>query len=273
MENTYEMRIVEKNTELQHLPKLCIVGAMQKAGSSWFCNMIVDVFADLNGLCTREIRRKYSLGKLLATYFTPTMNTKMKTKYLEHLLTISDLESTIVFKTHRQPNDLLSTLIAQKRAIVVYIYRDPRDVILSALDHGAIDRARGKIPIRNFARLRTFKQSLRWFERKVLPTANKWFSVEGVFIVSYEELLGDTLGTLMKFFAQSGIEVDRKIIESVVARYDAEAVAKNNSELKTALHLNNGTVGRSQKHFSADELSAITRVCAESALLDFSDDV
>ncbi len=69
---------------------------------------------------------------------------------LERLVEAAD-GAAIAVKTHRPP-DLLTTgtlfrFLESGQLSIHVVYRDPRDTVLSILDHGARSRARGQGPL------------------------------------------------------------------------------------------------------------------------------
>ena len=55
---------------------------------------------------------------------------------LETLVQLSEKIGPFVVKSHLKLNDVLAGFLCKKQIIATYIHRDPRDVILSAMDHG-----------------------------------------------------------------------------------------------------------------------------------------
>jgi hypothetical protein len=128
---------------------------------------------------------------------------------------------TLVFKTHRPPTPPVRERLADGRAVAVYLFRDPREVVVSALEQGAKMRSRGALPIRSFARLTSFDRTLQWLRRRVLPVWQDWSSIDGVLTLRYEDLLADPLPTMARTLEHLGIAAPPEVIGRVVRDYTA----------------------------------------------------
>lgn len=244
---------------------------MQKSGTSWLCNMLVDLVAEIPDQNTRDIRARYGLEGTLAPYYTPTLRKKLTADVLKGLCGVAREAGSIVFKTHRPPFKEFAEFQRKHRIKVIYLYRDPRDVICSALDHGAKERSAGRLPIRGFARLTDFNRAMRWYRRTVLPTALKWLAVDDVIEARYEDLVLDVESTLRCLLKTLDLKCSDGHISKVVADYSVESV-KNDGEISTALHFNKAIVGRHRELLSeAQEQSIVDVVGVEGNRLFFDD--
>lgn len=225
---------------------------MQKSGTSWVCNMLVDLVIGQTGRDLRALRAELGLLELLAPYYTPTFREKLTENRINRLLAASNaIASPFVFKTHRPPTDAVWKLIDSGRAKATYIFRDPRDVLLSALNHGVRERAAGRWPIRGFARLTNIERALRWFERRVYPVYREWSRKEEVLLVRYEDLVSSPVATMQRVAAHVGLNRDVGVITTIVERYAAASV--KTPEIRKALHLSDGPKGKKIESFSPDE--------------------
>ena len=178
--------------------RFVIAAGMQRSGTRWFCNMLVDIVGEVTGSNTRQLRDSYGVQGLLQRYHTPTFQARLSHRRLRRLEAILADGHTLVFKTHRPPTAALRERIAHGSAVATYLLRDPRDVVVSALDQGAKMRAQGALPFRGFARLTSFDRAARWLERRLLPVWQQWASIDGVLTLRYEDLLADPRGMMAR---------------------------------------------------------------------------
>ncbi|MEM9269631.1 MAG: hypothetical protein AAGA78_11925 [Pseudomonadota bacterium] len=107
---------------------------------------------------------------------------------LTQIETLASAWSTrLVLKTHTPPDGPVRDWIRSGRAEAHAIYRDPRDVALSMLDHGRKARAAGRPA---FAEFRCFDDTLKGLDNQMVTLA-AWLSLPGTLPLSFETL---TLG-------------------------------------------------------------------------------
>lgn len=239
---------------------------MQKSGTSWFCNMVVDLVGEYRGSNTRDVRDACELTELLAPYYTPTFRKKFTQRRVDTLLDVSRREATtLVFKTHRPPIAYLEGLVSSGTVGATCIFRDPRNIVMSAMEHGRREREAGKWPIRGFARIRSFSQAIRWYKKNVYPVWQHWSKVEGIAMVHYEDLVANPTEVMLQTMEALGVDTSPRSIEDVVSKYDSKKL--RNESIRNALHLSVGGAERHKKVFSdsekamlEDELSDILRL-------------
>lgn len=215
--------------------RFVIAAGMPRSGTRWFCNMLVDIVGEATGSNTRELRDLYGIHGLLQRYHTPTFKARLSEWRLRRLERIIADGHTLVFKTHRPPTTPLRERLANGSAVAVYLLRDPREVVISALNQGAKMRAQGALPIRSFARLTSFDRTLRWLQRRVLRVWEDWSSIDGVLTLRYEDLLADPRAVMARTLAHVGIAARPDIIERVVRDYTAANI--RDSIIRRALDL------------------------------------
>jgi len=115
---------------------------MPRAGSGWHYNLIHDLMKTSGCADARDIREKYGLQKILTE-----VNCNIGVLSARRLAMVARpalAGNTFVIKAHAAPtraSRLLSTLGLLR---VTYIYRDPRDAMLSAFDYGQRALAKGR---------------------------------------------------------------------------------------------------------------------------------
>src|SRR5215208_5328659 len=129
---------------------------MPRAGSGWHYNLVHDLMKTTGGADAREIREKYRLQSILTE-----MNCNIGVLSARRLgmVTIPALMgNTFVIKAHAGPTFTSRLLQSLGLLRITYIYRDPRDAMLSAFDYG--QRALQKGRPNAFSHLTGFQKSL-----------------------------------------------------------------------------------------------------------------
>ena len=112
----------------------------------------------------------------------------------------------VAIKTHGGPNLFIRALINSGVGKATFSYRDPRDVILSAFDHGERSR-KGLDPTMAFHEITNLEESLR----KVKIWTRYWYGwkrYNKVLFIRYEEFIEDKLNHLKQFVDYLGYELN-----------------------------------------------------------------
>ena len=103
-------------------------------------------------------------------------------------------------------------LLQQGHATAHAIYRDPRDIALSMLDHGARARAKGKPA---FAEYRTIDDTIEPIRHQT-NSLLAWLSLPGVRPLFYDDLAFETARTLGVITRELGIPAHEDTIREVM---------------------------------------------------------
>ncbi len=164
---------------------LVISGGMPKSGSTYMFHLLNGLAAAGGYPDSLVSTKKYPLED-----FVRPPNNFVEGLSLQRLIKlwiIAAKEGRFLIKTHELPGSATKLLIRCGGARLVYIYRDPRDCLLSALDYGAKVRARGVGPA-YFAKLETFDEAFREV-KKWVAIWKAYQKAPGILIVRYEDLL------------------------------------------------------------------------------------
>src|SRR5512135_2993551 len=157
---------------------------MPRAGSGWHYNLVHDLMRTTGCADARQIREKYHLQGVLTEV---NCNIGVLSARRLGMVTLPALTgSTFVIKAHSAPTP--SSRLLQRLGLlrITYIYRDPRDAMLSAYDYG--QRALQKGRPNAFSHLTDFQKSLD-FILEYVNIWEKWMKEKGVLIARYEDLL------------------------------------------------------------------------------------
>lgn len=157
---------------------------MPRAGSGWHYNLIHDLIKTTGAADARDIRTKYGLQKILTE-----VNCNIGVLSARRLAMVSLpalLGNTFVIKAHSSPTNASRFLSSLGLLRATYIYRDPRDAMLSAYDFGQRALAKGRPNA--FSHLSDFEKSVD-FMMEYVRIWEKWINEKNVLVARYEDLL------------------------------------------------------------------------------------
>ena len=118
----------------------------------------------------------------------------------------------IALKTHMRPSAGVVKMIQCGEAIAHACYRDPRDMILSMLDHARISRANGAT---EFAELTNIEQVLVNI-RSQHNSLTAWLRLPGVIPLYFEDIAFETARTAKRVLQQLNLKIDAEVLAEVV---------------------------------------------------------
>jgi hypothetical protein len=216
---------------------------MPRAGSGWHYNLIHDLMATTGCAEAREIREKYHLQGILTEV---NCNIGVLSARRLAMVTVPALMgNTFVIKAHSSPT--WGSRLLQRLGLLrsTYIYRDPRDAMLSAYDYG--QRALKKGHPNAFSYLTDFQKSLD-FILEYVHIWEKWVKEKDVLIARYEDLLSnydDEVAHLVPFLKLDPGNLD---VQKVINSY-RPGVADG----QQGLHFYKGKIGRFRDAYTAEE--------------------
>jgi hypothetical protein len=220
---------------------------MPRAGSGWHYNLIHDLMETTGCADAREIREQYRLQGILTE-----VNCNIGVLSLRRLAMVTVpalMGKTFVIKAHSAPTIWSRLLSAMGLLRITYIYRDPRDAMLSAYDYGQRAVAKGRPNA--FSHLSDFEKSVDFMEDYV-HIWEKWQAEKGMLIARYEDLLQEydtELARLVEFLQLNG---SRPEVQEVTEHY-----RPGKADGQQGLHFYKGKIGRFRESYSAEQQSAL----------------
>ena len=220
---------------------------MPRAGSGWHYNLIHDLLKTAGWTEARDIRLKYHLQDILTE-----VNCNIGVLSARRLALVSVpalLGRSFVIKAHSGPTRASHLLQRLGLLRITYIYRDPRDAMLSAFDFG--QRALAKGHPNAFSHLTDFEKTLA-FVSDYVRIWEKWMHQPGVLVTRYEDLLSDydtQAARLIQFLKLDG---DNAQVAQVVEQYRPAA-----SEGQQGLHFYKGLIGRFRQSYSSEQQAVL----------------
>lgn len=214
---------------------LVISAGMQKSGSAYIYNLINDILISSGKPDARKVKDKYGLKEVMKWHNNNIG--QLEKGLLTKLVLLSLIEGKFVVKTHSGPSRFHNLLLRLKLIKTIYVYRDPRDVLLSAQDHGRkiIDDGDDH----TFAQMIDFNDAFN----NVKIWANIFKSYKknkSVLLIRYEDMIDAPMVELQNICSYLNVGVSEEILKMILTKYDR----KNPNANMTGLHFNKGITYR-----------------------------
>jgi len=218
---------------------------MPRAGSGWHYNLVHDLMATTGCEDARDIRTKFGLQNILTD-----VNCNIGVLSARRLIMVARpalIGNTFVIKAHSGPTLWARAMIQGGLIRATYIYRDPRDAMLSAFDYGKRVLEKQGRP-NAFSHLTDFQKTMDFFTEYV-EDWEKWMQVPGVLKSRYEDLLQNydiETDKLVKFLGVNPLDEN---VKGVVEKYRPAGQV----QAQQGTHFFKGQVGRFRERYSVDE--------------------
>lgn len=221
---------------------------MPRAGSGWHYNLIHDLMRTAGSAEATDIRARFHLESILTE-----VNCNIGVLSLRRLAMVSLpalLGNTFVIKAHAAPSKTSRLLGAVGLIRCTYIYRDPRDAMLSALDYGRRALVKGRPNA--FSHLNDFNKALD-FILEYVRIWEKWVQEPRTLVSRYEDLLMNYPTEVQRLIEYLQLDGKKREIEDVVARY----VPQEADARRQGTHFFKGRIGRFREAFTTEEQSLL----------------
>jgi len=168
-------------------------------------------------------------------------------KKLFKLWQISLKDGTFVVKTHSSPGRSCKILSRLGMIRIVYCYRDPRDVLISAVDHGKkiLDRGDNRI----FAKIVEFDDALRKV-KDWLEIWEQYNDMSNVFMLKYEEWMNQQTENLKAIEKFLGIHIDSRKRKEILWKYSKD----NPQGERNGMHFNKARINRFKSEMAKEQI-------------------
>jgi len=219
---------------------------MPRAGSGWYYNLTQDLVIAAGGVDAKIIRSRYGLKGLLTE-----VNCNLGTLSFYRLipaLTPLIFESEYVIKLHAGRRPLADWFIKTGLIKPTFIFRDPRDALLSAYEYGQRMSSQGLTNA--FTPLKTLEDAIKFMDFYV-RVARDWITYPGTLVVKYENLKGDYERETSRLVDFLGIDSGDNKIKGIIDQYRPDQKPKKIQ----GLHFVKGKIGRHQDAFNSSQLA------------------
>lgn len=218
---------------------------MPRAGSGWYYNLTNDLALAAGWQDARQVRQRYHLQSILTE-----VNCNIGALTLRRLSMVmipALLGNTFVLKAHAAPTPGAKRLIQRGWLRPAYIYRDPRDAMLSAYENGQRALANGRPNA--FSSLTDFDASLK-FILDYVNISQEWMKIPQALHTCYEDLVNNysvEAGRLVNFLNLDG---NAPAIQQVVEKYRP---AQASQAEQKGLHFSKGKSGRFRQKYTPEQ--------------------
>lgn len=222
---------------------------MPRAGSGWHYNLIHDLMKTTGCADARDIREKYNLQKILTE-----VNCNIGVLSARRLAMVSLpglMGNTFVIKAHAGPTTASRLLSSLGLFRITYIYRDPRDAMLSAFDYGQRALAKGRPNA--FSHLSDFEKSVD-FMMEYVRIWERWIGEKNVLIARYEDLLTNYDVESTKLVDYLKLDAEKPEVRSVIEQYRPGA-----NDGQQGLHFYKGKIGRFRESYSNEQQAILLK--------------
>lgn len=220
---------------------------MPRAGSGWHYNLIHDLMKTTGCADARDIREKYKLQDILTEV---NCNIGVLSARRLAMVTVPALMgNTFVIKAHAGPSSASRLLTSMGVLRVTYIYRDPRDAMLSAFDYGQRALAKGRPNA--FSHLSNFEKSVD-FMMEYVRIWDRWMSEKNVLIARYEDLLTNYDVESAKLVEYLKLDTSKPEVRAVIDQYRPGA-----NDGQQGLHFYKGKIGRFRDAYTNEQQSVL----------------
>ena len=216
---------------------------MPRAGSGWHYNLIHDLMQVTGCTDARDIRSRFHLENIL-TEVNCNIGV-LSTRRLALVAIPALLGNTFVIKAHAGPTPASRLLSTVGLLHITYIYRDPRDAMLSAFNFG--ERAMSRGHPNAFSHLTDFDKSLA-FITDYIRIWEMWMREKNVLIARYEDLLINYDAESGRLADYLGLQGDRAEVRAVIEHY-----RPGQAESQQGTHFFKGKIGRFRDAYTADQ--------------------
>jgi hypothetical protein len=217
---------------------------MPRAGSGWYYNLTNDLMLASGAQDARQIRQRYHLQNVLTE-----VNCNIGALTPRRMMAVSlpsMLGNTFVIKAHAAPSPFALRLIRIGQVRAEYIYRDPRDALLSAMENGQRSLQRGRANA--FSDLTDIQAGIR-FMLEYLQIWQAWINCSQALHARYEDLLIDYDTQAEQLAIHLGLSPQATAIQQVIAKYRPEKAQPD----QKGLHFSQGKIGRFRQKMTAEQ--------------------
>lgn len=231
---------------------IVISAGLQKSGSGLFFNLTNDILQAAGKEDTRQIRNQYGLEKFVEHYNCNVG--ELAWEKLKPLISLHFKGKSFAVKTHNPPTSLSAWLTRLNILRPTFIYRDPRDVVLSALAHGKKIVAKGEN--HTFAVCTSIEKTIPMVRSWLDATALPWLQSKSVHTAKYEDLIQEPLKEMKRLAEFLDISMDDSKLADIYGKYDPRSL---DDFQRDYLHFNKGKTGDFRNTMSPRELEMCNR--------------
>jgi len=167
-----------------------------------------------------------------------------------YLCWLSIFKGSIVVKTHDRPRFFTRLLLSTGMAKACYVYRDPRDVVISALDHAtqARNRTQALLSDKAFSGFYTYADVVPHIQKQY-AYFQQWKKVKKLLMFTYEQVVQDQEKIMLRLVREWKMPVSDTGINTI-----AEKIKNNPEGIR---HYNTGKLTRYDHELSPQQIKEL----------------
>lgn len=224
-----------------------ISASAMRSGSSWYLNMTNDMLVASGQMDVRELRVKLGLQAVVANEYADIGKPRYTRLLRLALVTLRGYQ--FVVKTHFYPTRTMQLLARLGLIRTTYIYRDPRDRMLSLLEKGQQVR-NAAVEDGPFAHIVTFEDALKEVQAS-RRHHDAWCMFPDTLIVRYEDLVRDPMHELVRLRDHLRLNLSQAQLQEILGRYDKTRMKSN----ERFTMFEKGEIGRYKQVFSPEQIA------------------
>jgi hypothetical protein len=229
-----------------------------RSGSSWFLNMTNDLLVASGYSSVREISKDERMRAIIQNDFADIA--KPRYTKLIPLIYLSWKTGPFVVKTHSFPSRGTRFFSILRQIKSTYIYRDPRDRLVSLMEMG--ERARKEGDSRSpFWGMHEFETALAHL-RQALPHKQRWEQHPQTLLVRYEDLVHDPLRVMLQVNHHLGLSLSQDVLQGIIDRYNKRTLKKD----ERLTNFSVGEIGRYKEVLTGEQIRAIDHMLRDDLI-------
>ena len=224
--------------------KIILAIGMPRAGSGWHYNLVHDLIVAAGGQDARQIRHRYRLDRILTE-----VNCNIGALTPQRIIPVTIpalMGNTFAIKAHAGPKTLAMRLIRNGLIRPTYIYRDPRDALLSAYEYGKRKRKAGRYG--PFTNLESIEAAID-FMQDYVQISETWLACEQSLNLRYEDLINNYDAQIVRLLAFLGLGTQDSTLLSIIDQYRPD----QGSTGQKGTHFVKGKIGRYQQKLTTEQ--------------------
>jgi hypothetical protein len=225
--------------------KMILSAGMPRAGSAWFYHLTRDLWIAAGGDDIRKLQKTYHLETVITETNQNIDNFTLRKSLMILLPYLAGKSFT--FKIHFAPLLLGRLMIGLNWIHPTFIYRDPRDALLSAYEYGRRVEKTGRVNA--FSYLDTIEKSID-FMTDYMADWEAWMRLANPAIFRYEDLLTDYEAQAESLVAFLDLDPSAPEIRIAVNKNRPKDAAE-----KTGGHFSKGKIGRFRDALNPEQIA------------------
>ena len=228
-----------------------LLAGMPRAGTAWYYSLLNELWITTGAVDARQLRTRYHLerymssGNALVSMKLPNLMFGLWPYLRGHTYVIKTHTSPAAYPRRKLSHWFLDSAIRWGWVIPLYIYREPRDVILSAYEFGQRGIKEGR-PNAFSNQVQSIEMGIDWMQKQIINWRS-WTSYAGVFVVRYEDLLSDYDQQVRRTLDYLHLDARSKQIQVILDKY------RPGQTPQMGTHFYKGVAGRFREKFTQEQ--------------------